>query len=187
MRTIGKVLLGILAVLILVVGGIFIFGPDTIDVHIETEINAPADEVWKVLAHQFSEINQWSATVEKSWAVDASDVPAGFEVAPDAPVAGRVTISPVLEATEILTMYSDENKEFTFRAAGLPFFVNLIQNTQRVVPIDDENSMITFDVHMEPSGIFKVINPILASRFGGTFGQVQQDLKVYVESGQASE
>ncbi len=48
---------------------------------IRQEINAPADKVWTVLAHQFSEIGEWSPRIEYSRAMDMEEVPTEFTVA----------------------------------------------------------------------------------------------------------
>ena len=90
------------------------------DLHLEQEINAPADKVRKILGHQFGEIGNWASGVETSRVLDVSEVPSDFELAASAPIPGRGTTSPLGEIKEILIMYSEDKKEFTFRAAGLP-------------------------------------------------------------------
>lgn len=90
------------------------------DLHFEQEINAPAEKVWEVLAHQFGEIGAWAPGVKSSRVLDDSEIPADYQVAPSAPIPGRATTNPLGETKEVLIMYSDENKEFTFRGVGLP-------------------------------------------------------------------
>jgi len=80
------------------------------ELQIKEEINAPAEKVWEILAHQFAEIGEWAPNIETSRAIEVSEVPAGFKVAADAPVPGRVTPNPLGDVTEILTEYSEENK-----------------------------------------------------------------------------
>ena len=57
--------------------------------HLEQTINASADKVWTILAHQFAEIGDWASTVHTSRVIDMSEVPNGFNVAPTAPVPGE--------------------------------------------------------------------------------------------------
>lgn len=182
MRKLGQALLGILALSAVVIGILYVFSPDVTEIHIETEINAPAEDVWAALAHEFAEIDKWSSTVSESRAIDASEVPDGWEVAPTAPIPGRETTSPAGAFREIFTMYSDENMEFTFRADGLPSIIAYMADTQRVIHLAEGRSLVTFDVTMEAKGSFKVLGPILKGRFASTFGLVQEELKAYVEA-----
>lgn len=180
----SNIILGIVVVLVVVIGILYVVSPDVTEVHIETEIDATAGEVWAVLAHEFAAIAVWSSTVRKSRVLAISEIPAAYEVAPDAPIPGRETTSPAGAFREILTIYSDENMELTFVADGLPSFITYMADTQRVRPLADNRSLVTFDVTMKASGIFKVLGPILSRRFASTFGLVQEDLKAYVETSQ---
>lgn len=184
MKKIGRVLIGILVVLVLLIGILYFVSPEVTTVHIETEIDAPAEEVWTVLAHEFATIDKWSSTVETSRAIDVSEVPAGWEVDPDALVPGRETVSPAGAFREILIDYSDEEMDLTFRADGLPSFITRMTDRQQVIALDNNRSKVTFDVEMQASGIFRALGPILGSRFSSTFGTVQEELKTYVETGQ---
>ncbi|MEM7531276.1 MAG: SRPBCC family protein [Chloroflexota bacterium] len=184
MKTLGRILLGFVVILVVLIGVLFVTSPDALDLHLEKEINAPAEEVWSVLAHQFAEMDKWSATVDTARVLEESEVPAGFDVAPEAPIPGRSTTAALGEIHEIFTMYSEENMEYTFRAAELPFLLNYAHNTHRVTALDDGKSMVTFDLRLELSGIFKALTPVLKGRFESTFGGVQDELKVYMETGQ---
>ncbi len=90
------------------------------DIHIETDINAPADDVWAVLGSRFAEIASWSSTVQSSRPLASEDVPPGFTVAAEAPVPGRETTTRAGTLREFLTEYSDSERVLTFRADGLP-------------------------------------------------------------------
>ena len=62
-------------------------------VHIETEINAPAEKVWQILAHQFADMADWTTTLSESRVVDSSELPKGLKIASNAPVPARETTS----------------------------------------------------------------------------------------------
>ena len=62
------------------------------ELRIETEINAPADEVWEILAHQSDDVADWTATVSESRAVDAGKYDE-IKAASTAPVPARETTS----------------------------------------------------------------------------------------------
>lgn len=154
------------------------------EIQLKQEINASAEKVWGVLAHQFAEISEWAPRIEASRVIDISEVPAGFKVAESAPVPGRVTPNPLGEVTEVLTKYSEANKTFTFEVAGPAPLFSLTANNTRVIAKGDDKCLVTFDLHLMPKGIFKLFEPILKRRFQtsarGPAGMIK-DLKHYVE------
>jgi len=152
---------------------------------IQQEVNAPADKVWKVLAHQFAEISDGAPRIKSSRVIGKSEVPVEFKVAKDAPVPGRVTPNPLGELTEVLTKYSEANKTFTFEVAGpAPIFSHVANNTS-VIEQGKDNCLVTFDIQMEPKGIFNLFSSILIRRLKtskfGPAGMIK-DLKQYVEN-----
>ena len=153
------------------------------EVHIETEISAPAEKVWQILAHQFADMADWTTALSGSRALAASEIPDGLTPAPTAPVPARETTSKVMTAIEVITSYSDEKMELTFEAAGLPPIMASARNTQRVVSKGDNKCVVSFDINIELRSIFKLMNPILKRRFGSTMSGVQRELKVYAVTG----
>ena len=154
--------------------------------HLEQEINAPAERVWAVLGQQFAEIERWSSTVETSRSLDASEVPAGVVADPAAPVLGRETVSALVTAKEILVRYSDADAELTFAVAGLPKIIKHARNTQGVRALGGGRSVVTFDVDLEAWGPFKVLMPVMRRRMSKTFSKVLGDLRGYVEGSGAA-
>ena len=152
------------------------------ELHIETEIDAPATKVWKILAHQFGDIADWTATVKASRVVNADNYPE-FIAASTAPVSARETITSFATAVEIITDYSEEKMQLTFDAVGLPPFMSTAQNTQRVIAKGPEKSVVSFDFNIGLKHIFNVMTPLLKSRFHKTMGGLQHELKQYAETG----
>lgn len=189
MKKFRRILLGILVVLIVAVGVSYLFAPDVIEIHLETEIDAPAEEVWQILAHQFGDIADWSATVNESRSLTMDEIPDGFDAVPNAPAPARATVAgPGISLTEVITMYSEEAMELTFEGTNLPPLVfEYAKDTQRVIPVSANQSLLTFDVSVKTRGIFKAVNPLLARRFAASFGTVQQELKVYAETGSVAQ
>ena len=152
---------------------------------LEKEINASADKVWGVLAHQFAEIGEWAPHIEYSRIIEDSEVPTHFKVADSAPVPGRATPNPLGEVTEVLTMYSENDKAFTFEADGPRPIFNHTQNTTHVIDQGADKCLVTFDLELMPKGVFKLFKPVLERRFKtSVFGPagVINDLKDYVET-----
>ncbi len=190
MKKFGKILLWIFGGLIVIIGLLALFSPTAIHIHLEEEIDAPADEAWAVLAHRFAEIGEWAPGVETSRAISLDEVPAGFTVAPSAPVPGRVTPNPLGDITEVLTMYSEDDRTFTFEADGLPPIVTHTTSTTRVTELDNGHSLVTFDIEMGFIRPFNVLGPVMQSRLqssaAGPAGIIK-DLKTYLESGEESQ
>ena len=155
--------------------------------HLEEEINASADKVWTILAHQFAEIGDWASTVHTSRVIDMSEVPNDFNVAATAPVPGRATTNELGELREILTEYSEANKELTFRVAGLPRIMKSAVDIQKVIPKGPDKCLMTFDIEMIARGPFRLLGPVLKQRLTGGLGDLLKELKLYAETGQLSE
>lgn len=156
------------------------------DVRIETQIDAPADRVWEIIGRQFADVAYWAAGVKSSTEATADEAPADLVLAPDAPVAGRTTDAGLV-LKEFLVEYDDAARRFTFRAVGLPRIITLSQNTTTVVPSGARTCSVVFEIHMELLGPFAVLSPFLKRRLARGLAPVQQDLKVYAETGEISE
>ena len=155
------------------------------ELKLKQKIEASADKVWGILGHRFAEVADWAPNIEWSRVLEMNEVPHGYQVAKSAPIPGRVTPNPLGDIIEVLTMYSDENKSFTFEANGPAPLFSHTQNTTRVVSIDEGKCLVTFDLKLTPKGIFNLFTPLLKRRFQTSkFGPagVIKDLKAYVEN-----
>jgi len=152
---------------------------------IKQEINSSADKVWDVLAHQFAEISEWAPNIQSSRVISMSEIPQGFSVGKNTPIPGRATPNPLGELIEVLTMYSEDDRSFTFEVAGPAPVFSHTQNTTKVLALDGNKCLVTFDLRLAPKGIFNLFTPILKHRFQTSkFGPagVIKDLKDYVEN-----
>ena len=152
---------------------------------LEQEINASAEKVWGILAHQFADVADWTDTLAYSRVITEDEIPNGMTVAPTAPLLGRATPNPLGELIEVLVQYSEDDMQFTFLAGGLPPIVSKAGNTTTVTPKGDDKCIVTFDVEMNFKSIFKLLEPlvrrrILTSKFGPNV--VIRELKNYAES-----
>ncbi|TNE85056.1 MAG: SRPBCC family protein [Deltaproteobacteria bacterium] len=150
-------------------------------VHIETEIDAPAQVVWQVLAHEFGTIETWSSTVVSSRALTVDELPDDARVDPAAPVAARQTTSAFVTAREYFTAFDDAGMVFTFAALDLPFFLTRAMNTSRVEALDAGRSRVTFDVDMVLWGPFALGSGLMKARFTKAMRAVHADLKAESE------
>ena len=77
----------------------------------QTTINAPADKVWRVLAHEFGNIGQYASAIAESKAVTDIPAPKGAEV------GGRVcttTVPGVDAVRETFTYYDEQSMRFGY-------------------------------------------------------------------------
>jgi hypothetical protein len=155
-----------------------------IDVHLEREIDAPAERVWEILGARFADVAEWASLVDSSRVMQSSEVPSTWFVAPTAPVPGRWTPSGFGEPGEVLVMYSDADQALTFRAMNLPGMLLYSQNTQQVVSTGEGTSTVSFDIHAQPK--FRVMRSKVSEIFERGLSQVLDDLAVYAETGEPS-
>jgi polyketide cyclase/dehydrase/lipid transport protein len=144
-------------------------------------INTPTDRVWKVVAHDFDRVGDWSSAVAASSPNTDTPVPDG------ATVGGRVCVTPGFgDLTEAFTDYSEDNKEFVYEADGLPSFVTLARNHITVRPAGTGRSEVQLEVTMETKGVGKVMGPMLAIKMKSTLDTFLDELAAYVELGEIS-
>lgn len=153
-------------------------------VHLEQNIDAPADAVWNTLGTQFADIDSWASFVKSSRALADDEIPASVTVAPGAPVPGRETTT-LATLKEVLVAYSDNDRSLKFTAIGLPPIVKVMQNTQTVHETAT-GSKVTFDIEMEFLGPFSILGKVMSRRMAKTFPGVLIDLKNHVEDSQSN-
>ncbi|HFE66031.1 MAG TPA: SRPBCC family protein [Chloroflexi bacterium] len=102
------------------------------------EINAPADKVWQVIAHNYGDIGQWAVMIPASSAI--TDIPA----LDGAPVAGRVCSAQGFgDVREQFTYYDEQAKRFGYIAVeGLPSFMSRAENNWSVRSLGPEKSEV---------------------------------------------
>jgi len=115
-------------------------------IQLTQSVEAPAEDAWRVLAHEYVALDSWSSMVEASREMSEADLPEGYAPDPDAPVIGRVVTTGFGEVSETLVDYDEAAMTFTFRAGGLPKMLAYSQNTHRVLDDGDGSSTITYDI-----------------------------------------
>lgn len=91
-----------------------------------TVVDAPADQVWEVLARRFGDISAWASAVSESASVPS---PTGEPVG-----AGRTVRTSFGELRETLVRYDERGRSLGYRAEGLPFPVAGSTNDWSVRP-----------------------------------------------------
>jgi hypothetical protein len=146
-------------------------------------INASAEKVWRVLAHEFGSIGQYASAILASQAV--TDIPA-----PDgAEVAGRMcaTAVPGFDAVrEQFTYYDERAMRFGYQATeGRPWFIKHAENHWVVRSLGPQTSVVESRAELELSlfpGVF--LAPLLKLLMGRVGAQFSEELKYFVEHDQ---
>lgn len=143
-------------------------------------INAPADRVWKVVAHAFADVGLWASGIAHSVVNEAAAIPEG------ASVGGRVCNVPGFgEILESFTAYDEAGKTFTFEATGGPFIVRSAQSTWLVRALGANTTQVSFqsDLKLLP-GIGLIMAIPMRMQLSRLLQNVVEELKYYVETGE---
>ena len=146
-------------------------------------INASAEKVWRVLAHDFDTIGQWASAIPASQAV--ADLPAPAE----AQVGGRVCSTAVAgfaAVQETFTYYDEPSMRFAYQATeGRFWFLKHAENYWMVRSLGPYTSQVEtqaeLDMHLFP-GWF--LAPLLKLQMGRVGVRSLEELKYYVEHDQ---
>ncbi len=156
-------------------------------IHLEQTVDAPADEAWRVLAHEYVGVDAWSSTVLASRPMTEADLTEGYSSDPAAPVIGRVVTSGFGDVTEALVMYDEAGKTFTFRAGNLPGIIAYSQNTHTVTALSDGTSLVAYDIYVVPGGVMRLMKGKLRSKMTTGLGHHLEEAAAYIETGDVSE
>ena len=146
-------------------------------------INASANKVWYVLAHDFANIGQWASAIPASKANPNLTVPEGAEV------GGRICTTAVpgfSGVEESLMSYDEHSMHFAYQATnGRPWFLKHAENHWEVRSLGPGTSQVETraetDISVFP-GFFLV--PLFKFQMGRIGTQTLEELKYYVEHNQ---
>jgi hypothetical protein len=148
-----------------------------------TTINAPASDVWRVIAHQFDAIGEWASAIPTSYAAPDAPPPVGAEV------GARVCATSVRgfkDIREQFIAYDEEAMRFVYEAtAGLPWIMRHAENQWHVLPLDESHCRVeaqaVVDLRSFPGFI---LVPLLRMQMNRLGRRTFEELKYYVEHGQ---
>jgi hypothetical protein len=150
----------------------------------ELIIEAPADEVWMVVGHQFERVGEWATAIHASTA--------STDVTPDvgAPVTGRVCATGVRMVPEIeerIVAYDEATRTLAYEGRGMPKFIKTARNRWRVEALDDRRSRVTVEATLEPRGIIgHLMYVFLRLQLARIGPQFLNDLNHYIAHGEPS-
>lgn len=139
------------------------------------DIEAAANDVWRVLGTEFYDVGAWTTSVP------------GSRKAPDGEsrectVAGAPGITHL---TERLVSFDDATRSLFYEVSdGMPRFVSLARNSWRVQPLGRTRSRVTSVAQMNLRGPAVALTPLMHLWVQRLERTVMTELKHYVEHGE---
>lgn len=150
---------------------------------LETSINKPIEDVWKIWAVEFDKAQDWLAAVPKSHKIEEGTLIDG------APMQGRIcqlsNKENGLYADERITLFDKENHKMNIlvipKNGNLPVVQNNLKSSLKKV--DENKTVITLETDIQLKLAGKILYPIVKSALVKGFTELTEELKHYVETG----
>lgn len=146
-----------------------------IDLKFTSKIGRSIDEVWKVVADDFTEANKWAyGTLNCRKGREDED----FD---------RIAETESGTLMDTITTFDSENYKLEFSVKGLPFFVRYVVSTWTLKKISEVETEITLGPRIEVLPIIGTLLQIPMKRaLNKLYPELINDLKIYVETGEPS-
>ncbi|MFT7507536.1 MAG: hypothetical protein ACI92I_000696 [Acidimicrobiales bacterium] len=146
----------------------------------EIVINAPAEKVWDILAHQFTDIGKYAR------AVPHSSINNDAPKISNSPVGGRLCDTSIGKISEEFTAYDEEGMTFSFKGVITSIVFSSVISTNSVIAIDANTSKhtVTPNITLKPIGF--LMYPLMKIYLGKTIMEGMRDLKYFAENDKPS-
>lgn len=144
------------------------------------QINAPANKVWQLVAHEFENVSKWASDVGYSEKTSDRIVPKGADV------SGRVCTSKYGDIREGFIHFDEDGMTFTYDAEGeaVPFFIRRTTNTWKVEAKGEQMCIVSFQPEVDFIPVMGLIVGFPMRRFMSTvLKNTLEELKYFVETG----
>lgn len=142
----------------------------------EITIQTPAQKVWRILAHEFDKMGEWSSDLHDTRAIIEGFRPVG------AKVCGRVCASHGFsgreEIEEVFTYYEEENMRFGYKGTKIPWFIKSAENNWSVRSLGKDRSVAEFLGKVELNAFLALLVKPYFEKLGR---RVLEELKYYAE------
>ena len=143
-------------------------------------IDVPREELWKITAQEFGQVDKWISGVNHSTPIEGSI---------NNSTVGARTCDPSYkgfkETTEELIMYNKEEYTFAYKISeGLPGFVESAVNTWSHDK-EGNGTKIAMNVVFEVKGLMgSIMKNIMRKKMETILTEALEELKVYAETGE---
>lgn len=142
----------------------------------QINVNAPASQVWRILAEDYDKIGEWATVVEES--TPNPEVPVG---------EGRICATTFGNNKETITHLDEQERSFTYEVdfAKSPFFLEGIENSWTVESKGNNQSLVSMSANVQLKTVIgQLIGPLLKRRMEKGFDSLLEELEYYAETGQ---
>lgn len=145
------------------------------------EISASADDLWKILADEFTEVSKWVDAV-----ITSGPNPAAPDGVNGSRYGGRVCdVQGLGKTEEVLTAYDADSHTFSYSvaAANFPDFLTKLETTWSVEPVSQDRAKVKTSLVVDVSGDGSAGSPQVqfAEQIAGTVDTAGRQLKAYAE------
>jgi hypothetical protein len=145
-----------------------------IEIQLNTEINKPADECWKVFGNGYTDIYKWMSGVTSS---EAEGEPFG-----ESPVGSRKLKAQGITFSEKLVHFSNADRAFTYEVLGLPFIIKSARNEWHLTETNGK-ATLNMNLRIELLGGFGwVLNGLVKKQMSKAMYLLHQEFKYYMEN-----
>ncbi|MEN1728961.1 MAG: SRPBCC family protein [Pseudomonadota bacterium] len=150
----------------------------TITIERNISIDAPIEQVWRVSAEEFEDIDRWDANVKSS-------------ISNEHPVSGSASAGRICtqyngrKIVEELIETDVDRTSFSYRISkGLPGFVESAINTWRLEKSSSTQTRLTMTVIIQVRGLIGTMMSVpMKAQMGKILGNAQEELKHFIEKG----
>jgi hypothetical protein len=146
----------------------------------EIVINAPAEKVWDIIGHRFTDVGQWARSITSS--VINHDA----EKVGSSPVGGRVCETSIGHISEEFITYDEEGMNLSFRGMIISKMFDSVISTNLVTKINENTSKVTITPSIDLTFIGMLMYPLIKVSLSKTLNEVLDDLKYFSENDEPS-
>ncbi len=144
------------------------------------DIHARADDVWRVLAHDFADAAAWNSLMKHSAPNRHADVPTG------ATVGGRAFEARGLgTVTEVITVFDQVRMQLTYRP-DKPSAVRDLTNSWSVAETGPGATTVTMTARFDARWLAHLLSSLVARLPARSGETMLVDLRIFIETGRSS-
>ena len=142
----------------------------------EITINVPADKLWGILAHNFTDVGTWARSISKSVVNEDS------EIVNNSPVGGRICDTSIGHIKEEFVTYDEAGMTYSFKGEITSIMLSDVISTNTVVAIDENTSKVIVTPSVDLKILGFVLYPLIRMNLSKTINEVLLDLKYFAEN-----
>jgi hypothetical protein len=151
-------------------------------IHVEKEllINKTSDEVWNVMGLQFGQVHLWSSNFSDS-------KPGGEKKFDGIEYSERITTTERGETIQVLDKFDSESHSLSYHITiGMPGIAKSASGAWSLKRNANNETMLIIAFDMEVKNLVGyLLSPIIKTKIAKSAQEIAEELKHYVENGQA--